>query len=401
MDKNFFDDTADWANNLFKMPDVDPTEARREQFKYRQNAIDIQKEWIQTYHTTMDSNEQICYEDLPTINEDIIKAGYTLQLSSNKKNELIIQTTNNGPITEQIKINTGLCIIVDKDETKIKNFKENLIDKYNPEGCSQTSSCANILLEKIGVQIIIDFTKGLDEKTPEFEEYIEDNDKDILKKTGGAVIQIPSPNENKKTSMQLMLIESINNNQEIIINSSTKKLSENTQFKLIKLNDDVCILPIDKSNDDYQTRDGLTYLTAKTLLPDMDYDGLIPKCEKTSYLEEHKDKQINITFASDSFDVAKRTKLLKFKAVRRTNDYIWMIEDKNNLAAEVNEIFKKSQISNYLVELLRTLDYEGGVKKLCDEFPLYKEREINHKENSVTYKITRIDGLRCELITRT
>ncbi len=403
-DKNFFEDTVDWANNLFSPPEIDPTRTHVKKFENRAEAREVEEDWLSAYERVINSNEYACYEDLPNIPQELAQEGYFLEITSSKKDEIIIQTKNEGfPITERTKINTGLCMVLDKNQDMLENFQENLIKKYEPKKCTLTKPCGYFFLKDQGTYQ----TNPNQAYVPE-DASAEQLMQDILKITGGVILQIPNPQENKKssaTSMNLQYIKVENNNPEIIINTTTNDLSTNRAFKLIKINDNICVLPIDKSNNEFEIRGSknnrIHYLTEKSLLLNIDYPGMLPKCEKTyDDLREHINTPITIRI--DRFNRLGRVSYnYDLKYIYEINQNKWNITFVPGSGFGASSSSERLDITKYLETLLKDKLYPTGVRELCEQTPLDKEFKLIHTDGSEEdYKIGKIEGLRCELITR-
>ena len=389
-DRTYLDDITDWVNNLFQPPEIDPGRTQREQFEARQDALNMLRAWEVAYDRALNSNERACFEELPTMPESAIKEGYVLQIGTNERNKQVMQIaikTDDGyfPISERHPINTGLCMVVDKEKDMLERFYKNLIKKYNPDGCTLTEPCANHFLSGVGSYQLTDLMD---------EEYSFEN---VLLIGGGAVFQTPSPDEKKGTTMQIVHVESINNQPEEKINTEMKRLSENEAFRLIKINDNVCILPIENSwNRDYVKRDGFFYFGEELLVHDTDYTGLLPRCQKTENLRDYISEPIYIQYV----DVPRGVFGIAYNKQYYTVQINYENQQWNIKYRDAHKTQEISFISDMLAKV-QNKNYVEGVKTLCDEYPLFADIPVTYRDRAGGSRtISRIQGLRCDLVNR-
>ena len=396
LNKNFFDDTLDFANNLFQPPDIDPIEADREVFRNRQDAIDVTTSWARAYITAIDSNEPACYIDLPPMTSDIIEEEYVLELTSIQKDKTIIQLKRAGfPATDQKQLDTSLCLIVEKKDSQsniLQNFKENLVDKYEPDNCIEQNKCAKIIIQ-----------------TTSNTQTDEDDSTEILISGEKLIFQTPNPDEtskNKKTtSMKLTHLQVSNQNEEITLSTTTNSLSTQQSFRLIKIHDDICLLPIDSSTSAgwvYNSVGELKYLKQNAILYNSEYTGTLPSCTANiDELTQYESQIINIVFTT--IRPGRRQNNINHPVMLEYTEQKWNIQYPPTGRPSNSE--EDEHIMNHLEEILSNKNYAQGVIKLCNEFILNTKITIDielptGQPGVKAYTITNIEGLRCDLAPR-
>ena len=408
LDKNFIDDTLDFLDNIWEV-DVDSDTQRMNRIIIRQEAISYTAEWIDTFNAMMNTNEEYCYSRMPSTNRDFREESFTLAFTSTEKDSFNIELKQNSLMaTVPETINAPLCIIAEPQRSKreteiIKNFQEAFYDQNqnaktnclnNPSQCAWIFSQPQTALKEINEEPESFFVK------------FELNSESVREKRESFSLEYTiTPRGQEPTQ---------------IINSDVK-LSD-SDYLLFKMKDSICIMPLSRSQGSctyfpiigggHANRIGnLNILRRGCFLESSRNDFVpnqklleIPPCGATQEeITELLRNDIMITFALIRSGPTPNTfypKLIKYD-----ENEGWLVIsalDDTNIRLPSSS-HRSPTIINNVKEILKDKNLEEGRRTLCETYTEQEDVTMQGETATgnpfqTTYTITRIEGLRCDLL---
>lgn len=423
--KNFYYDALDFIENLFQPPEVDPLPSTTQTLIARERGLAYLASWVEAFERMSNSDKKYCYELIPATTRESREHNLAIRFSSSEENSFRISLSGEGgaALSKPIQINSPFCLIAQPRSSEseeageiLENFREAFysgdeekrdfcID--NPEQCALIFSKPETLsddytnYQNFQVNFLINAPDRADRRNSFYLRYF--------------LYDASSLEIDEETLAQDVIPEQ---GSEIVFDASSGRLTDGG-FLLFKIGNNLCIMPLASTTRSCETLIGSNdrnagdiSLLRRSCFFESSSNNFkpnqklleIPRCGATQEeITELLKEDIMITFALIRSGPAPN--VFYPKIINYNESEGWTVRS----ALEDTSInFPSSSqtspnIINNIEELLKDKNLEKGRKTLCETYIEQEEVTMQGETTGgssfqTTYTITKIEGLKCELL---